>query len=1148
MSTGSSGSAALARRERQLPLREEHDNSGRTRQGQFPSVTEGFQSSRPELMRKPHFALLDVAIWLLLFAFLPGIGFLSDEAERPLVHLAAVPLSLDVLLLFFLVLVPLTYFRASHVSPCVVAVGKKCCCRRSRTQSASRPWLDADSQRELALSRFFVQSGSHSPALDEDDRKLPISVRRLPINDTVSLYIVGTMHISSASARDAWQTCVRKRPRCVMIELDQQRLRELRKEERRFVAPFVFSGRGPGAAEAGSPSKATSSGLGTAATEMNGTISSSTSALNITSSTDEIAVGLGGSSSLIEKNGEPGGHTKSTSDRDDANVDHASTALEDAANDAHDHLALSDGASVCSLSSSVDLNEANRSGSSHTTGEDECSGDGALAISRTQLESMRAYSDHDGLLHMDDNVSTPSSSSTAPEAPYSTRLRSTGAGSYIKIIPECERVPVPSDYVKGTATPSSSSSFTLSKTGSGSRGFQRASGSFHSPPRRSFRRNYQYIPASATAVGTAAHLSGGPAFAVEASTSPPLDLLTFQSRGQDRVTSPGVHSAWNAYLPALQTSSIYPLIRDVDFPEGSLASRLNCANCALVLRRSRSVSFLQQAHIAERLGAKILLITDFPECTGDAGTETAGLMHAGGCLARLAAYRRFRTFRMPKVPSFLFQNRPDEEALFAGLTDGRFATVRLGKAYAAERLPRALGIQRVCCRNCVLVSSGVGILYGVMQCAGVQAGAEFLAADEYTRMCNLQPTCVDVSDHSLGKAFLYHGKPTFRNLGYNFLMWLSLPRFVWRNFVYSDPRRPDVIGIALRALVFLPTRTCCALLVATTSASVVLFLVLFCPILLIVAVIHWISRLFRRSLVLLCAGAARPSQYILHDAVSSSTTSLPPSVSSTSSSTTVWPEQVADANRVDSGTARPKMGYIPDVVSATSSTSSTSSLSGLSSAVRKSLPVASGPSSSSTRETSVLGGFSEDVESNNAFKQALQSGTSTTSYSSPGPFALRRLISDVVLSSTTLCPAPPVHHPSTSNSIIVHRTSSTPASTSNIPNHHDHDAEVTRPRLRRDEDGGNEPDDASSFSSSDVLGELLLLLLLANLLPSVHRALLMDRDEAMFLEVRKHLGVTTPNNGEERPKAKGNSVLIVGAAHMAGIMERIRLRGIEVDT
>ena len=123
--------------------------------------------------------------------------------------------------------------------------------------------------------------------------------------------------------------------------------------------------------------------------------------------------------------------------------------------------------------------------------------------------------------------------------------------------------------------------------------------------------------------------------------------------------------------------------------------------------------------------------------------------------------------------------------------------------------------RRACFRACVLYSAGIGILYGVMQKCGVAAGKEFLAADDYCRKLGLFPvTCVDINDSALGRGLVGHLRPTGRNLVYNLLMWMSMPRFVWRNLVYSDKRRPDVLGISLRALFKLPARTWAAFCVA----------------------------------------------------------------------------------------------------------------------------------------------------------------------------------------------------------------------------------------------------------------------------------------------------------------------------------------------
>ncbi|CAD7926177.1 unnamed protein product [Amoebophrya sp. A120] len=1025
-------------------------------QGLLPT-DDGFEFSRPEVLRKPHLITVDVCIWTVLILCWPDAGYYSSEAAEPIIFGV---LSLWGALSILFVAVPLVYFRANHLAPCLVALGKNCCCRRwgSRTLRA-RPWIDADSQRDAAVARFFIDpSGSHSPALDEDDRKLPISVRRIPLNDTDSLYIVGTMHISAASARDAWLTCVRKRPRLVMIELDTQRLRDLRREERRIEATFVFSGRG---GARGSPSEKKTAGTG--------------------GRHDKLQLEQMMSQEMSES-----GTTKATGlsfQEDVASVVTVSTTSTTTSG----HGAIN--APLAASSISARTPEPGGGDADDDASDDEglVLGDGA--IDSPTINAANTLSDPSVVLL---NSRPESSSSSLP-------TDATAASSSL-------------DHLETASVCS--------------------------------QRSYESFSATNSD---------------DSDTSIDRKLKTFSR--QERLNGRGVHSAWNFYSPKLQTSTVLPLIRDVHHPEGSLESGLNCANCALVLQRSRQVSFLQQAFIAEQLQARMLLVTDFPECDGTIGSSTAGLMHIGGVLERWRAYRRFGTLRMPRIPAFLFQNRQDpsspaahgvqggaaqakqtidsrprraqggsassffplsnkvqdragevvpsradsatpgaaparapEQAqqsyahVYQGLCEGRFATVRLAKAYSPERLPHALEFRQTCCRACVLLSSGIGVLYGVMQWAGVLAGAEFLAADEYCRMCKFSPTCVDVNDHSLGKALLHHAKPTPRHLFYNFLMWLSLPRFFWRSFVYSDQRRPDVIGISFRALAFLPAKTCLAFLVATISASVILSCVILLPIFLLVALVHWLIRLLKRSRALLCVHAAANGQSVLHEGRSLISRATPATsqrrfgVASTSSpvSESAIVTAAAAAQQVEEN----RLGYPQDkqitqsvrIVAAPATPLSSDS-------------TISTPAPTSAQETSIS-----------------LSNFATSYFGQPVVWSKSWQLGS--LEEVLSCARGPSDRAGDSTELLV----------------------------RHQRESQNLRDDDNADTTLSLVTEFILFLLLLNLLPVIQRGLLMDRDEAMFLEVRKHL---------QTNKGRGNSVLVIGAAHMPGLMERMRLRGID---
>ena len=162
------------------------------------------------------------------------------------------------------------------------------------------------------------------------------------------------------------------------------------------------------------------------------------------------------------------------------------------------------------------------------------------------------------------------------------------------------------------------------------------------------------------------------------------------------------------------------------------------------------------------------------------------MMRVGGLRQRFRTYRSFRSFNLPTIPAFLFQAKPgaDRDA-WLGLRDGSFSTIRLLRSYDRERLPRAFSIREAFFRKCVMMGTGIGILYGVMERCGVAAGNEFLTADEFCRRSGNNVICVDINDTALGRKLLKNLRPTFWNLVYNLLTWLAMPRDLWRTVVYA---------------------------------------------------------------------------------------------------------------------------------------------------------------------------------------------------------------------------------------------------------------------------------------------------------------------------------------------------------------------------
>jgi len=137
----------------------------------------------------------------------------------------------------------------------------------------------------------------------------------------------------------------------------------------------------------------------------------------------------------------------------------------------------------------------------------------------------------------------------------------------------------------------------------------------------------------------------------------------------------------------------------------------------------------------------------------------------------------------------------------------------------ADGYPRRT-LRRRLCQACALVFSGIGVLYGVIQCFDVEVGAEFLAAELAAAARGIPCTCIDVDLNRfwsrLGAAVL----PTPCNLARSLLAWLAFPRVCFQ--VLFPPRgNVDVLGSMVLHATSFPLRTWVAFIIAGFCASFV---------------------------------------------------------------------------------------------------------------------------------------------------------------------------------------------------------------------------------------------------------------------------------------------------------------------------------------
>lgn len=170
----------------------------------------------------------------------------------------------------------------------------------------------------------------------------------------------------------------------------------------------------------------------------------------------------------------------------------------------------------------------------------------------------------------------------------------------------------------------------------------------------------------------------------------------------------------------------------------------------------------------------------------------------------------------PPLPALLLPQSEGnrlQEALAREVPGSVTAEFRvLADTYPRRTLRRRLG------QGIALVFSGIGILYGIIECFAVEVGGEFLAAERIATARHIPCLCIDVDLDGfwsrLGAALL----PTPYNLLQALLAWLAFPR-VLRSVLFPPMGNVDVIGSTVLHLASLPLKTWIAYLCAGYTAG-----------------------------------------------------------------------------------------------------------------------------------------------------------------------------------------------------------------------------------------------------------------------------------------------------------------------------------------
>jgi len=290
-----------------------------------------------------------------------------------------------------------------------------------------------------------------------------------------------------------------------------------------------------------------------------------------------------------------------------------------------------------------------------------------------------------------------------------------------------------------------------------------------------------------------------------------LQSLQISLAGKDPYTIYAQRAMWNGEMAGQQING--QIVHDKTNIYGLEQSNTNVQGKVSLVQRGgpegEFAPFAYKAHIAARSGAEAVLIMS--------KDDNLPLSRIGGSASAWGDVKvAFKTHScgFPPIPCVLL-TKTDSEELTKAIEDGSSVNAKL--EVRADHYPRRT-LRRRLCQACALIFSGIGILYGIIQCFAVEVGGEFLAAEIAANAKGIPCVCVDSNLNQfwtkLGEALI----PTPCNILDSFLSWLAFPRIAFQ--VLFPPRQNvDVAGsIVLHAKSFSP-RTWVAFVLAGFCAS-----------------------------------------------------------------------------------------------------------------------------------------------------------------------------------------------------------------------------------------------------------------------------------------------------------------------------------------
>mmetsp|Transcript_97651 Transcript_97651/g.291637 ORF Transcript_97651/g.291637 Transcript_97651/m.291637 type:complete len:571 (-) Transcript_97651:90-1802(-) len=232
---------------------------------------------------------------------------------------------------------------------------------------------------------------------------------------------------------------------------------------------------------------------------------------------------------------------------------------------------------------------------------------------------------------------------------------------------------------------------------------------------------------------------------------------------------------------------------------------------ALVRRGSPNgefAPFALKAHTAAAAGAQAILVINRP------GMLPMNRIGGGSLIGDLRVALSTCSCGFPPIPVLLLPAEDGER--LAELCKARNALSAWMKVKDDEYPRRTL--RRRLCQSCALVFSGIGILYGIIQCFDVEVGAEFTEAEVAATAQGIPCACIDVDMNRFWARLGWAAVPTPCNLASSLLSWLAFPRILAR-FLFPPRGNVDLVGCMFLHFASLSARTWIAFLLAGFVAS-----------------------------------------------------------------------------------------------------------------------------------------------------------------------------------------------------------------------------------------------------------------------------------------------------------------------------------------